>query len=110
MPDLQHGFDSVETGGAAQTSRSGERKIKYWVAPMDPTFIRDEPGKSPMGMDLVPVYEDQAASGSIISVDPVTSQNMGVRMALVTRENLSRTIRTVGLIGYEEPKQLLRQQ
>jgi Cu(I)/Ag(I) efflux system membrane fusion protein/cobalt-zinc-cadmium efflux system membrane fusion protein len=93
------------SGGETATKLSGERKIKYWVAPMDPTYIRDEPGKSPMGMDLVPVYEDEAASGSLISIDPVTSQNMGVRMALVTRKNLSRTIRTVGLIGYEEPKQ-----
>ncbi|MBR9984721.1 MAG: hypothetical protein KFF68_02315, partial [Desulfosarcina sp.] len=31
------------------------KKIKYWAAPMDPTYIRNEPGKSPMGMDLVPV-------------------------------------------------------
>ena len=92
-------------GGATASKPVGERKIKYWVAPMDPTYIRDEPGKSPMGMDLVPVYEDQAATGSIISVDPVTSQNMGVRMALVMRKDLSRTIRTVGLVGYEEPKQ-----
>jgi Cu(I)/Ag(I) efflux system membrane fusion protein/cobalt-zinc-cadmium efflux system membrane fusion protein len=83
----------------------GEREIKYWVAPMDPTFIRDEPGKSPMGMDLVPVYEDQAASGSIISIDPVTSQNMGVRMTVAKRKDISRTVRTVGLVGYEEPKQ-----
>ena len=95
----------LKAGGSDPDKPVGERKIKYWVAPMDPTFIRDEPGKSPMGMDLVPVYEDQAATGSIISVDPVTSQNMGVRMALVTRKDLSRTIRTVGLIGYEEPKQ-----
>ena len=89
----------------ASSVPAGERKIKYWVAPMDPTFIRDEPGKSPMGMDLVPVYEDEAATGSIISIDPVTSQNMGVRMALVTRKDLSRTVRTVGLVGYDEPKQ-----
>lgn len=35
-----------------------EKKILYWVAPMDATYRRDEAGKSPMGMDLVPVYED----------------------------------------------------
>jgi RND family efflux transporter MFP subunit len=35
------------------------RKIKYWVAPMDPNYRRDKPGKSPMGMDLVPVYEEE---------------------------------------------------
>ncbi len=93
------------SSAAAASKPAGERKIKYWAAPMDPTFIRDEPGKSPMGMDLVPVYEDEAATGSIVSIDPVTSQNMGVRMATVTRKNLSRTVRTVGLVGYEEPKQ-----
>ena len=36
-----------------------QRKIKYWRAPMDPTYIRNKPGKSPMGMDLIPVYEDE---------------------------------------------------
>ncbi len=58
-----------------------------------------------MGMDLVPVYEDEAPSGAIISIDPVTSQNMGVRTARVERRDLSRSIRTVGLVGYEEPRQ-----
>lgn len=44
----------MNEGGVADAGR----KIKYWQAPMDPTYIRDEPGKSPMGMDLIPVYED----------------------------------------------------
>jgi Cu(I)/Ag(I) efflux system membrane fusion protein/cobalt-zinc-cadmium efflux system membrane fusion protein len=82
----------------------GERKIKYWVAPMDPTYIRDEPGKSPMGMDLVPVYEDEAPSGATIAVDPVTAQNMGVRTAPVERRHMHRKIRTVGTVNYDEPK------
>lgn len=37
------------------------RKIAYWRAPMNPTEIYDKPGKSAMGMDLVPVYEDELA-------------------------------------------------
>ncbi len=82
----------------------GERKIKYWVAPMDPTYIRNEPGKSPMGMDLVPVYEDEAPSGATIAIDPVTAQNMGVRSAAVERRDLHRLIRTVGTVDYDEPK------
>ena len=36
---------------------SSEPKILYWVAPMDANYRRDKPGQSPMGMDLVPVYE-----------------------------------------------------
>lgn len=93
----------TETGGSSASS--AERQVKYWQAPMDPTYISDEPGKSPMGMDLIPIYEDQATGGSMISIDPTTIQNMGVRTAGVVRGDISRLVRTVGLIGYEEPKQ-----
>ena len=37
-----------------------EAKPLYWVAPMNPDFKSDKPGKSPMGMDLIPVYPDKA--------------------------------------------------
>jgi Cu(I)/Ag(I) efflux system membrane fusion protein/cobalt-zinc-cadmium efflux system membrane fusion protein len=94
-----------EGAGLSSSKLSGERKVKYWVAPMDPTYIREGPGKSPMGMDLIPVYEDEAASGAVINIDPVTSQNMGVRTARVIRRDLNRTIRTVGLVNYEESRQ-----
>lgn len=88
------------TGGAA----TGERKIKHWRAPMDPTYISDQPGKSPMGMDLVPVYEDESAGAddSAISIDPVTIQNMGIRTAILAKGPLRRVIRTVGTIDYNE--------
>ncbi len=88
----------------SKTTSSGEKRIKHWVAPMDPTYIRDEPGKSPMGMDLVPVYENDS-SESAISIDPVTAQNMGVRIAPVEQRDLVKSIRTVGLVDYEEPTQ-----
>ena len=32
-------------------SKPAEEKPLYWVAPMDANYRRDEPGKSPMGMD-----------------------------------------------------------
>ena len=81
------------------------KKIKYWAAPMDPKYIRNEPGKSPMGMDLVPVYEeegDEKEPASTIRIDPVTIQNMGVRMGRVKRKPLSKYIRTFGNITYDE--------
>jgi Cu(I)/Ag(I) efflux system membrane fusion protein/cobalt-zinc-cadmium efflux system membrane fusion protein len=49
------------TTGQATKEGTKERKIIYWKAPMDPTEIYEEPGKSKMGMDLVPVYEDEMA-------------------------------------------------
>lgn len=38
--------------------KTAEPQVLYWVAPMDGNYRRDKPGKSPMGMDLVPVYAE----------------------------------------------------
>jgi Cu(I)/Ag(I) efflux system membrane fusion protein/cobalt-zinc-cadmium efflux system membrane fusion protein len=59
-----------------------------------------------MGMDLIPVYEDQATlvAGGSIRIDPVTVQNMGVRTTMVERGDFTRSIRTVGQIEYNEEK------
>jgi len=95
--DLKAGMIDPKTG----------KKIKYWAAPMDPTYIRNEPGKSPMGMDLVPVYEEEGEEKeptSTIRIDPVTIQNMGVRLARVERKALVKNIRTVGNVTFDETK------
>lgn len=47
---------------ANSTAKAAELAPLYWVAPMDANYRRDEPGKSPMGMELVPVYPDAPAS------------------------------------------------
>jgi len=81
----------------------GGAQPAYWKAPMDPTFVRDAPGKSPMGMDLVPVCPDAGAGeGGGVRIDPVLVQNMGVREALVERRDIARTIRAVGRVAYDE--------
>jgi multidrug efflux pump subunit AcrA (membrane-fusion protein) len=76
----------------------------YWKAPMDPSYVRKEPGKSPMGMDLVPVCPEASGKPGAggIYIDPVFVQNMGVREARVERRTLSRSIRAVGRVGYDE--------
>jgi RND family efflux transporter MFP subunit len=88
----------------ATASASGERKIKYYKSTMLPGEVRQTPGQDSMGMDMVPVYEEEAAASqaSTIAVDPVTTQNMGIRTAAITRGPLRRTIRTVGTIEYNE--------
>ncbi len=95
----EHG-DSADRGESTSTA---ERDILYWVAPMDPNFRRDGPGKSPMGMDLVPVYADSSsAAGDVVSIHPAVVQNLGVRSETVTRGRLWRRIDTVGYVGYNE--------
>jgi len=90
--------------GTPASAGGGERKILYWKAPMNPTEIYDRPGKSAMGMDLVPVYEDEVSGGVEISVDPVTQQNMGVRTVRVESGPLVNRIRTYGHITYDETR------
>lgn len=82
---------------------SGEREILYWRAPMDPTFRRNEPGKSPMGMDLVPVYADDGADDpGVVTINPAIVNNLGVRTAPVSEGPLSRRIDTVGYVRFDE--------
>lgn len=96
------------SGGDVDTSSGGENKVLYWVAPMDPGFRSDQPGKSPMGMDLIPVYEsDQPgmnATEGAVQIAPAVINNLGVRTAKVERQDLGRKIDAVGYIGYDETK------
>ncbi|WP_425408247.1 efflux RND transporter periplasmic adaptor subunit [Hyphococcus sp.] len=82
----------------------GERKIAYWVAPMDPNYRRDKPGKSPMGMDLIPVYEGEENGGGqpSLKINPAVVQNIGVKTERVMREDMVRDINTVGSIMIDE--------
>ena len=88
-----------------EDQKQDERKIKYWVAPMDPNFISDRPGKSPMGMDLVPVYEDKSGgSESVIIIDPTVVQNTGIMTTPVEIRSIFKEIRTIGLVDYDETR------
>ena len=89
---------------APQAGSGGEREILYWQAPMDRNFRRDEPGKSPMGMDLIPVYADEAggADPALVTIDPTVVSNIGVRTATVEQGPLSRRIDTVGYVHFDE--------
>ena len=96
---LWHGPEESVVGKAA----APEREILYWVAPMDPNFRRDKPGKSPMGMDLVPVYADEVdKQPGVVKIDPTVVENLGVRTGVAERGPLSPRIDTVGYVGYDE--------
>jgi multidrug efflux pump subunit AcrA (membrane-fusion protein) len=74
----------------------------FWKAPMDPTFIRDSPGKSPMGMDLIPECPSGAAAPGQVRIDPGLVQTIGVRTARAERRDLARPIRAVGRVATDE--------
>ena len=90
-------------GSANGASSRGDQGVLYWVAPMDPNYRRDEPGKSPMGMDLVPVYADEVDNQpGVVKIDATIINNLGVRTATAERSVLMRRIETVGYVTYDE--------
>lgn len=94
-----------EAQGAAPAGSPGgahQRKIKYWRAPMNPNYISDKPGKSPMGMDLIPVYEDEQRQETGIRVDPSFMQNFAVRTVKAQMGSIPVDIRTIGILDYNE--------
>ncbi len=81
----------------------GKGRILYYKSTMEPGETSPVPAKDSMGMDMVPVYAEQAAApSSTIAMDPATIQMMNIRTAEITRGPLCRTVRTVGTIDYNE--------
>jgi len=105
-------LDSTSSEGSKNSSStdSDENKPLYWVAPMDDSYRRDKPGKSPMGMDLVPVYAtDNAGLGEsnertpgTVMIPPNVQHNMGVKVEPVRIGTLQQTITTLGNVAYDE--------
>jgi Cu(I)/Ag(I) efflux system membrane fusion protein len=79
-------------------------EILYWVAPMDANFRQPGPGKSPMGMDLIPVMAGQEPSGdpSEVMLSAAEINAIGVRTAIAQTSEISGRIETVGFVGYDE--------
>ncbi|KDM93489.1 efflux RND transporter periplasmic adaptor subunit [Photobacterium galatheae] len=94
------------TVNASEATQPGKKEPLYWVAPMDPNYKRDQPGKSPMGMDLIPVYEEDTGSTQskpgTVRIDPSVENNLGVKTAQAILQPLSPRIETVGYIAFDE--------
>ena len=92
----------------ADITHSEESKPLYWVAPMDANYRRDQPGQSPMGMDLIPYYGSQNNTMDegvgTIKISPSVVNNLGVRTTTATYGALNTTIETVGYVTYDEDK------
>ena len=91
---------------SGQTAQK-ERKVLYWRAPMNPNEVYDHPGKSKMGMDLVPVYEDEASGGGVVTISGAVQQNMNVKTAVVEEKNLSSQVVTNGILQTDEEKEYI---
>jgi RND family efflux transporter MFP subunit len=102
------GTTTAAGGGAAK----GERKLLFYRNPMNPQITSKSPAKDEMGMDYVPVYEDEV-KGSGAGVDPPEgyatvqvgmerAQMAGIQSAPAVREAISHPVRAVGIVVPDE--------
>ncbi len=88
---------------ATPPATKSEHHALYWYDPMVPQQHFDKPGKSPfMDMELVAKYADEAGDAAGVKIDPEVAQNLGVRLAEVTRGKLDARIAATGVIAYNE--------
>ncbi len=89
-----------------------ERKILFYRNPMDPRISSPVAAKDEMGMDYIPVYEDEAKGGSgtgISGMAPVVLSSQGIELSgVVTAPAVStgfvKTIWTVGRVLADETR------
>lgn len=94
---------SSSAGVADEASAGSDKTPHFYTCGMHPWVILPKPGLCPIcHMDLVPL--DPSKFTGEISIDPVVTQNIGVRIAPVTTGPVVRTIRTVGTVAYDETR------
>ena len=100
--------ETMESPSKAVTEAKGaEKKILYWTDPMIPGYKAEGPGKSPMGMDLIPVYEEEKTEGTIVeghapvSLGSFKQQLIGIKTQKVITRQLTKTIRAVGTVAHD---------
>ena len=89
------------------TEEKGKKPL-FYRNPMNPEITSPMPAKDEMGMDYIPVYADKDSNtneaAGTVRIDPVTEQNIGVRTTTAKEQALSRIIRTVGRVDYNEER------
>lgn len=88
---------------------AGEKGKQTYYCPMHPTYMSDRPGDCPIcNMKLVLAQGDSAAAASgieglaTVRIQPERKQLIGVQLGPVERKEVSRTIRAVGRVEYNE--------
>jgi Cu(I)/Ag(I) efflux system membrane fusion protein len=78
------------------------RKIIHYRNPMGLPDISPVPKKDSMGMDYIPVYEDEVDDGDTVKISPGKIQRTGVKTEAVSKRQISRDIRAPGVVELDE--------
>ena len=98
--DTMSGMDGHADQAAMVASADAAKTIRFWTCVMHPTVKMPEPGSCPVcKMDLVPIYE-----GSGLELTEQQKALIPVRTEPVAFREVSREIRTVGILDYNETR------
>ena len=92
----------AEHAGHAEMAMSTDdgKQIRFWTCVMHPTVKMPEPGSCPVcKMDLIPIYE-----GSGLELTEQQKALIPVRTEPIAFREVSREIRTVGVLDYNETR------
>jgi Cu(I)/Ag(I) efflux system membrane fusion protein len=96
---------TAQATAPAASAPKAERKLLYYRNPMGQPDTSPVPKKDSMGMDYIPVYEDEAptkASGNEIKISADRVQKLGVRTQLAQLRALDRVVRASGRVDVDE--------
>jgi multidrug efflux pump subunit AcrA (membrane-fusion protein) len=84
-------------------AKAGPKKILFYRNPMNPDVTSPVPMKDQMGMDYVPVYEEQTPKEvqTGIYISSARQQLIGVKKGKVQKRKLTGQILTVGRVAYD---------
>lgn len=109
--DPHAGHNAPAAGKDSQAPAApGERKVLYWQDPMHPAYKSDKPGIAPdCGMALAPVYADEAEAMAemppgTVRLSSEKQQLVGVKLGRAELRALSKTVRAVAKIAYDESR------
>jgi len=92
----------------ADENQAKEKKVLFYRNPMNPEVTSPIPAKDNMGMDYIPVYADDGgasdAPAGTVRINPTVVQNIGVRTVKAELKTLSRNVRTVGRVTFDEER------
>lgn len=101
---LGAGYGVAQWHPTASVPAQNDKQALYWYDPMYPQQKFDKPGKSPfMDMQLVPRYAVNAAADTpTVQIDPRQTQNIGVRLATVSRGVMTSTLELSGILAFND--------
>ena len=104
-------FASQANKKLAPASAEPQKHILYWYDPMHPAYHSDRAGIAPdCGMALVPMYESKtpaeqaSADAGLIHMPRSQQRALGVRLTTVEEQDVSRTLRTSGVVTADETR------